>query len=85
MENQVLPDYTKNMELDSKLHMEQTLTEPVIRTENFMPDLMQEQDKQQKLGISYLLDIIPAKDPYEAFCLSVLSNLLLEGPNAPFY
>jgi hypothetical protein len=50
-----------------------------------MPDLMQEQDRQQKLGLAFLLDVTPAKDPYEAYCLNILSNLLLEGPNAPFY
>lgn len=42
-------------------------------------------EAQSKLGLAFLCDFLPAKDPYEAFCLQILSQLLLAGPNAPFY
>lgn len=40
---------------------------------------------QAKLGLSFLCDFMPTEDPYEAFCMNILSTILLEGPNAPFY
>jgi Zn-dependent M16 (insulinase) family peptidase len=46
---------------------------------------MQPADQQTKLAMSFLCDLDPAQDPYESFCVHLLSNLLLEGPNAPFY
>ena len=49
-----------------------------------MPDLMSEADTQTKMGITFLCNN-PAKDSYEAFCLSILSSLLFDGPNTPFY
>ena len=42
-------------------------------------------ETQSKLGLAFLCDFLPAEDPYEAFCLQILSQLLLAGPNAPFY
>lgn len=50
-----------------------------------MPDLMSPVDKQCKLGLFFLLDLDPVKDSYESFCIRVLENIILEGPNAPFY
>jgi len=32
-----------------------------------------------------LCNFNPSEDPYESFCIQVLSSILLEGPNAPFY
>lgn len=26
-----------------------------------------------------------ANDPYQAFCMQILSSLLFDGPNSPFY
>jgi presequence protease len=49
-----------------------------------MPDLMGEADLQTKLGISYLANQI-SEDPYESFCLQILSSLMMDGPNSPFY
>jgi Zn-dependent M16 (insulinase) family peptidase len=45
---------------------------------------MSESESQVKLGFSLLCNEI-ADSPYEAFCLTVLSNLLFEGPNSPMY
>ena len=50
-----------------------------------MPDTMSPAETQSKLGLSFLLDTVPSEDPYEAFCLQILSQLLLDGPNTPFY
>ena len=50
-----------------------------------MPDLMSPADQQAKYALSFLCDFIPAENAYEAFCLQLLSTLLLSGPNAPFY
>jgi Zn-dependent M16 (insulinase) family peptidase len=46
---------------------------------------MQPADRQTKLCLSFMCDFDPAKDPYQSFCVQVLSNLLLSGPNAPFH
>lgn len=46
---------------------------------------MQDADRQTKLGLSFMCDFDPAKDSYQSFCVYILSNLLLEGPNSPFY
>lgn len=45
---------------------------------------MTEPNTQVKYGISYVCQELCA-DPYEAFLLNILSELLLEGPNSPFY
>merc|ERR1712051_754642 len=42
-------------------------------------------EQQAKFALSFLCDFIPAENAYETFCLQILSNLLLNGPNAPFY
>lgn len=49
-----------------------------------MPDLMSEPESQVKLGISYLCNDLVGGS-YETFCMTVLSHLLFEGPNTPFY
>ena len=50
-----------------------------------MPDLMSPAEQQAKFALSFLCDYIPAEDAYETFCLQILSNILLHGPNAPFF
>lgn len=50
-----------------------------------MPDLMSPAENQAKLGIAFLCNLLPSKDEYESFCLNVLSSILINGPNAPFY
>jgi hypothetical protein len=42
MDTQVLPSYQRNVDLDSNIPLEDKLNAPIIKTENFMPDLMQE-------------------------------------------
>ena len=71
--------------MKSDILLEDKLKEAMIKEENFMPDLMSPADTQCKFALSFLCDFMPADDPYEAFCLEILSQLLLEGPNAPFY
>ena len=46
--------------------------------------MMSAADTQAKLGISFLCNQV-ATDAYETFCLQVLTTLLFEGPNSPFY
>lgn len=55
-----------------------------MKEDRFMPDLTQDKDAQVKLCFSYLTHE-NVKDSYEMFKLQVLSNLLFEGPNSPFY
>ena len=50
-----------------------------------MPDLMSPAETQSKLGIAFLCDVLPSANEYESFCLNILSSMLLNGPNAPFY
>ena len=50
-----------------------------------MPDLMSPAETQSKFALAFLCDFLPAQDPYESFCLDILSYILLQGPNAPFY
>ena len=50
-----------------------------------MPDMMSPADSQAKFALSFLCQSLPAADSYEAFCMQILSALLLSGPNAPFY
>ena len=45
---------------------------------------MGEPDAQVKLGFVYLCNEL-SKDPYDSFKLMVLSTLMFEGPNSPFY
>jgi len=87
VQNQVLKGQTRNTECvaQSQLVLEQKRGAPLFTTEKFMPDLMQEEGKQAKLGLAFLCDLVPAENPYEAFALQILSTMLLEGPNAPFY
>jgi Zn-dependent M16 (insulinase) family peptidase len=87
VEEQVLkPNFKRNESVKkSELTLEQRLKQNLHKEENFMPDLMSPAETQAKLGIAFLCDILPAKDDYESFCLNVLSTILLQGPNAPFY
>jgi Zn-dependent M16 (insulinase) family peptidase len=79
------PNFKRNSDIQSELLLEDRLTSAIHKEENFMPDLMSPADKQSKLGLFFLLDFDPATDPYEAFCIRVMENVILEGPNAPFY
>ena len=78
VEEQVIrPSFTRNTALQSELVLEDKLAQPIYREENFMPDLMSPAETQAKLGLAFLCDFLPAEDPYEAFCLQILSQLLL--------
>lgn len=79
------PHFTRNESIKSELTLEQLRSEPITKSEQFMPDLMSPPEQQCKLGLFFLLNIDPAADPYEAFCMHVLENIILEGPNAPFF
>ena len=86
VEEQVLaPQFERVSNTDSELLLEDSRTEFIYKEEKFMPDLMSPADQQAKFALSFLCDFIPAENAYEAFCLQLLSSLLLEGPNAPFY
>ena len=86
VESEVLkPHFKRNSDIKSELLLESRLESPIHKEENFMPDLMSPADQQAKLGLTFLCNFNPALDPYESFCIQVLSNILLEGPNAPFY
>lgn len=70
VENEVLkPNFERNTEIDSELLLEDKLDSPIHKEENFMPDLMSPAEKQTKLGLTFLCDFDPAKDPYESFCI----------------
>ena len=78
-----------NKDRDAIISSSELLTEdrfavPKERAERFMPDLMSEADTQTKMGVSFLCNNA-AKETYESFCLSILSSLLFDGPNTPFY
>jgi Zn-dependent M16 (insulinase) family peptidase len=68
----------------SEIPIEDRFKQTVIKDELFMPDLMSESETQAKYGISYLCNKV-SDDPYETFCMNILSTLLFEGPNSPFY
>jgi len=86
VESQVLkPSFKRNADISSQITLEDKLTTPIHKEESFMPDLMSPADTQSKLGLTFLCDLIPAENPYENFCIQILSALLLNGPNAPFY
>lgn len=82
-----MPIYERNDAsfTDSEVTLEDKSSQFIYKEEKFMPDLMSPAETQAKFALSWLCDFIPAKDAYEAFCLNILSNLLLSGPNAPFY
>jgi Zn-dependent M16 (insulinase) family peptidase len=84
-EQVILPNFSRNTSLDSAIPLETQLKEPISKLEHFMPDQMSPAETQSKLGLSFLLETVPAENPYETFCLQILSQLLLEGPNTPFY
>ena len=75
----------RNPNIESELVLEEKLNNFIYKEEHFMPDLMSPAEQQAKFALSFLCDFIPAENAYEAFCLQILSSLLLEGPNAPFY
>lgn len=87
VEEQVIaPNFQRNPEAHkSELTLEKPLSSAIHKEENFMPDMMSPHETQAKLGIAFLCKLLPAKDEYETFALNVLSSILLNGPNAPFY
>ena len=86
VETEVLkPNFKRNTDINSEILLDPIRQNPIYKEEQFQPDLMSPPDKQAKLGLSYLLNFDPQKNAYETFCMHVLSNILLEGPNAPFY
>lgn len=86
IQHEVLSKFKRNDEAvkESDITIEPRFKEPVHKEHRFMPDLMSEADTQVKLGISYLCNEV-SKDPFEAFCMQILSSLLFDGPNSPFY
>jgi Zn-dependent M16 (insulinase) family peptidase len=74
----------KKEEIPSELAKEDRFAEPLIKEERFMPDLMSEPETQVKLGMTFLCNELN-QDPYEVFCMSIMSTLLFDGPNTPFY
>jgi Zn-dependent M16 (insulinase) family peptidase len=87
VEEQVIkPNFERNpLAHKSELTLEKPLLSAIHKEENFMPDLMSPADNQAKLGIAFLCNLMPSKDEYESFCMNVLSSILINGPNAPFY
>jgi len=81
----IKPHFTRNENLNSEVLLDKRLDAALHKEENFQPDQMQPADQQSKLGLSFMCDFDPAASPYESFCMQILSNLLLEGPNSPFY
>jgi presequence protease len=84
--SEVLTKFQRNDQAvkESNIVVESRFPEPVHREYRFMPDLMSEADTQTKLAFSFLCNQL-SEDPYEAFCMQILSSLLFDGPNAPFY
>ena len=68
-----MPSFSRNTTLDSRIALESVLKEPILKQEGFMPDMMSPAQNQAKLGLAFLLETVPAEDPYEAFCLQILS------------
>lgn len=65
---------------------EAKLNDFILAQDNFTPDLMSPADQQAKYALSFFCsDLYTARDSYESFCMQILSVLLLDGPNAPFY
>ena len=50
----------------------------------FMPNQMAPEETQTKFGITYICNE-GSDDSYETFKLEILSELLFQGPNSPFY
>ena len=85
MEEQVFgPTFERDDNIESEVLLEDRSSQFIYKEEKFMPDLMTPADQQAKFALSFLCDE-PASDAYESFCLNILSTLLLQGPNAPFY
>ena len=72
-EQVILPNFSRNTSLDSAIPLETQLKEPISKLEHFMPDQMSPAETQSKLGLSFLLETVPAENPYETFCLQILS------------
>ena len=90
IQKEVLAKYERNdaARTGSELLSEEPLKVPINKEHRFMPDMMSEPDMQTKLGISFLVSksgVPKEEQPYEGFCMQILSTLLFEGPNSPFY
>ena len=86
VEREVLAKFQRNDAAvrESDIALESRLKEPIHREHRFMPDLMSDPNQQTKLGISFLCNQL-SQDPYESFVMQILSTLLFDGPNSPFY
>lgn len=51
---------------------------------SFQPELVSDPEYQTIIAVAHVCNDV-GQDPYETFCLHVLSRFLLEGPAAPFY
>ena len=69
----------------SELVLEDQVPEkPIEAKVLFMPDQMSPEETQAKFGITFICNE-GAEDSYETFKLEILSELLFQGPNSPFY
>ena len=50
----------------------------------FMPNQMQPEETQSKFAMTLICNEL-SEDSYETFKLGILSELLFQGPNTPFY
>ena len=85
VQEQVLSKTKRDPNIKSELILEDKRTDFIYKEEHFMPDMMTPAEQQAKFALDFLCNFIPSENPYEAFCLQILSALLLEGPNAAFY
>ena len=83
IEDKVLKHFEKK-DLNFIVDLEPRFAEPKIKTEFFMPDLINDPESQGKISYNFLWNDI-TKDPYENFCLYILSGLFFDGPSTPFY
>ena len=83
IEDKVLKHFDKK-ELNFVVDLESRLKEPKVKTEYFMPDLINDPESQGKFSYNFLWNDV-TKDQYENFWLYILSGLFFDGPSTPFY
>lgn len=59
-------------------------TYPTSIVHKFQPELISDVESQAILSFSTVCNDV-SEDPYENFALSILSQLLFDGPSSPFY
>lgn len=83
IEENVLQHFCK-INLDNEIPDEKRWSEPKeVQIYNRFDPMAAMPEKQTIISNTYLLERVT--DTYENFALSILSNLLIDGPNAPFY